>query len=204
MNPKHTHGVSSPRCPLARRPVQLQPSSPLPSKGADRRLACGRLPKHAPDLTQIEKAFSKLRAQFRKEAARANDAVWRAAGHICSRFMCNAWGNCFEVRAGVATQTPDARWPGRTSMRDRAECRASLELRRYRASHGYWWEFSERPGRCQISPAHAAGRGWGGRFTQVNRSTLPGAPHANRQTQKAGGCAHPGGHPKRRLLRPPP
>jgi hypothetical protein len=103
MNPKHTHGVSSPRCPLARRPVQLQPSSPLPSKGADRRLACGRLPKHAPDLTQIEKAFSKLRAQFRKEAARANDTVWRAAGHICSPFMCNAWGNCFEAHAGVAT-----------------------------------------------------------------------------------------------------
>jgi hypothetical protein len=84
-------------------------------------------------------------------------------------------------------------------MRDRAECRASLELRRYRASHGYWWEFSEHPGRCQISPAHAAGRGGGGGFGQVYRSTLPGPIHANRQTKKAGWCANHGGHPK-----PPP
>jgi len=106
MNPKHTHDVSSPRCPLARRPVQLQPSSPLPSKGADRRLACGRLPKHAPDLTQIEKAFSKLRAQFRKEAARANDTVWRAAGHICSPFMCNACGTASRYTPGLQLKRP--------------------------------------------------------------------------------------------------
>jgi hypothetical protein len=140
-----------------------------------------------------------LRAQFRKEAARTIDAVRCAAGDNCSLFMSEACRNFLKVHARVTAQATDARGLGLTWLCDRAECRARLELRRYPGVTRVTGGHSNVRGRCPISLAHAEGRGWGGGFAQVNMSTLPGPPHANRQTQKVGGNAHSGEHPK-----PPP
>ena len=44
------------------------------------------LPPYSPNLNPIEMAFAKLKALFRKAAARSYDALWRAVGSVCNLF----------------------------------------------------------------------------------------------------------------------
>ena len=44
------------------------------------------LPPYSPDLNPIEMAFSKLKAHFRKTAARTIEELWKAIGKICDPF----------------------------------------------------------------------------------------------------------------------
>ena len=44
------------------------------------------LPPYSPDFNPIEKAFAKLKALLRKEAARTVEALWSAIGRIIDLF----------------------------------------------------------------------------------------------------------------------
>jgi transposase len=44
------------------------------------------LPPYSPDFNPIEKAFAKLKALLRKQAARTVEALWSAIGHIIDLF----------------------------------------------------------------------------------------------------------------------
>ena len=47
------------------------------------------------DLNPIEMAFSKLKSQLRKAAARTIDDLWRAVGNFCSLFSAEECSNHF-------------------------------------------------------------------------------------------------------------
>lgn len=57
---------------------------------------------YSPDLSPIEMAFSKLKALIRKAAARTNDELWQAVGHLCDLFKKEECYNFFKV-AGYRT-----------------------------------------------------------------------------------------------------
>ena len=42
-------------------------------------------------------AFAKLKALIRKAAARTNDQLWRAVGHVCDHFKEEECYNIFKV-----------------------------------------------------------------------------------------------------------
>jgi transposase len=53
------------------------------------------LPPYSPDLNPIEPSFAKLKALFRKAAARSRDALWNAIGQFLSRFAPQECANYF-------------------------------------------------------------------------------------------------------------
>ena len=55
------------------------------------------LPPYSPDLNPIEMAFSKLKSQLRKHAARTFDDVFRALGEICDLFSTTECRNYFKA-----------------------------------------------------------------------------------------------------------
>lgn len=53
------------------------------------------LPPYSPDFNPIENAFSKLKAQLRKAAARTRDALWAAVGTALKAFTAEECRNYF-------------------------------------------------------------------------------------------------------------
>ena len=65
------------------------------------------LPPYSPDFNPIEKAFAKLKALLRKEAARTIDALWSAIGRIIDLITPTECANMFAAPAMIQTdRTP--------------------------------------------------------------------------------------------------
>lgn len=60
------------------------------------------LPPCNPELNPLEMAFAKLKALIRKTAARTDDELWRAVGHVCDLFTDEECYNVFKA-AGYET-----------------------------------------------------------------------------------------------------
>ncbi len=61
------------------------------------------LPRYAPDLNPIEKAFSKLKTLLGKAKARTYDDLCKAVGHVCDQFTPQGCWNDFKAAQCVAT-----------------------------------------------------------------------------------------------------
>jgi len=66
------------------------------------------LPPYSPDFNPIEMAFSKLKAQLRKAAARTPDALRRAIGQAIDRFTPREIRNYFKAAGYDAYRTESA------------------------------------------------------------------------------------------------